>query len=181
MSILKIITVPNPVLKKKSVLVESIDDDLRSTLDSMLNTMYLNGGIGLAAVQVGLLKRMMVIDLRHMELENQSDSELIYPLYIINPQIIDSSKDFVTEYEGCLSIPGENVEVSRPSAITLSYTDNHNISQKIVVRDFLARVIQHENDHLNGKLIIDYLGYNRRNIVLSKINKFNKKKINKVE
>ena len=147
---MKIIVAPDSRLNQISKKVETIDDYIISTLDQMLECMYQNNGIGLAAPQVGILKRLVVVDC--------SDSKDIKkPLKLINPEIIKLSKNVSEFEEGCLSLPSQYAKVSRPSEITLKYK---NIEGLTCEREFIgleATCIQHEIDHLDGKLFVDHI------------------------
>ncbi|MBF8246669.1 MAG: peptide deformylase [Rickettsia sp.] len=174
---MKVVFLPNAVLRKKSLDVEKIDQKLKKDLNLMIALMYESKGIGISAVQVGILKRFFVIDISS---ENLGDSNLRslfvednikYPLIVINPQIINISEEQITEREGCLSIPGIFVDVPRYREIKLTFLDLTMKSRTIYCKDLLARVVQHEYDHLNGKLIIDYLSYIKRDIIMKKIKK----------
>ena len=173
MTILPIITAPDPILKQKSLPIEKVDEKIRALMDNMLKTMIHDGGAaGLAAVQVGVLKRVMVLDL-------QNDDETVrpegfYPLYIANPVVIRHSEEMVTAFEGCLSVPEQRIEVPRPEEVTIQYLDYDNNKKFISADGWLARVIQHEMDHLDGKLLIDYLSSVKKDVVLRKLQKLKK-------
>ncbi|ABV73185.1 peptide deformylase [Rickettsia canadensis str. McKiel] len=169
MSILPIVTAPDERLKQKSHRVLEVTDQTRKFMDDMLKTMYHEDAAGLAAVQVGILKRILVIDIKdHDPVERPKD---FYPLFIVNPDIIDKSEELVTANEGCISVPRQRVEVARPESIKIKYLDYHNKQQELEANDWLARVIQHEYDHLEGKLMIDYLSSLKRDVVLRKLKK----------
>ena len=164
-----IIIEPDPILRKKSDAIEKVDDELRKLMDEMLETMYEAPGIGLAAVQIGILKRLIVIDIT-------KNDEKKDPLFLINPEIISKSSNTSTYEEGCLSLPGYFAEIERPKKISLKYLDDEN---KIIVRDVEgveARILQHEIDHLSGKLFVDYLSLLKRNIMIKKVKKYLKNK-----
>ena len=169
MSILPIVTAPDERLKQKSQPVLEFTDQTRKFMDDMLRTMYHEDGAGLAAVQVGVLKRILVIDIKdHDSVERPKD---LYPLFIVNPEIIEKSEELVTANEGCISLPEQRIEVARPESIKIRYLDYHNKQQELEANDWLARVIQHEYDHLEGKLMIDYLSNLKRDVVLRKLKK----------
>ena len=169
MSILPIVTAPDDRLKQKSQPVLEFTDQTRKFMDDMVKTMYHEDGGGLAAVQVGGLKRIMVIDVKdHDPLERPRD---FYPLFIVNPEIIEKSEELITANEGCISVPEQRIDVARPESIKIRYLDYHGKSQELKANDWLARVIQHEYDHLEGKLMIDYLSNLKRDVVLRKLKK----------
>jgi peptide deformylase len=166
---LPLVTAPDSRLKQISLPLQSITKNTQKFMDSMLKAMYRENGVGLAAVQVGVLKRILVIDMR--DYDQLSRPENFYPLFIVNPKIIEKSQELVTAEEGCLSLPEQRVEVSRPESIKIKYLDYHNEQRELEANDWLARVIQHEYDHLEGKLTIDYLSSLKRNVVLRKLKK----------
>lgn len=169
MSILPIVTAPDERLKQKSQPLLEVTDQTRKFMDDMVKTMYHEDGGGLAAVQVGVLKRIMVIDIKdHDPIERAKD---FYPLFIVNPEIIEKSEELVTANEGCISLLQQRVDVARPESIKIRYLDYHGKSQELKANDWLARVIQHEYDHLEGKLMIDYLSSLKRDVVLRKLKK----------
>jgi peptide deformylase len=172
MAILPVLTVPNPILKQKSSPVESVDNQVRKLMDDLLETMYADNGVGLAAAQVGILKRVLVIDL-------QDDDDLerpngFYPLFVANPEIIEKSNELAVANEGCLSVPEQKIEVARPSAIKVRFLGYKNNQQEFAADGWLARAIQHEVDHLNGKLLIDYLSPIKRDVTMRKLTKLKK-------
>jgi peptide deformylase len=164
MSILKIITEPDPVLRKKCLPVEKIDKNLRSLMDDMIETMYKAPGIGLAAIQVGILRRVIVIDVT-------KESEKKKPLFLINPEIIFKSDNKNTYEEGCLSLPGQFAEIERPAECHLKYLDYEGKNKELKVDGLLSTCIQHEVDHLNGVLFIDYLSKLKKNMIIKKLSK----------
>ena len=168
----KIITEPDTILRKKSVNLEKVDDDLRELMDDMLETMYAAPGIGLAGVQIGILKRLIVIDV-------SKDEEKKSPLYLINPEIISKSSNTSVYEEGCLSLPGYFAEIERPAECQIKYIDYHGKKKEMKASGLLATCIQHEVDHLNGVLFIDYLSKLKRDMVIKKLIK-NKKELNKI-
>jgi peptide deformylase len=165
MAVREIITIPDPVLKMVSAPVVEVDGKIRTLLDDMLETMYAAPGIGLAAVQVGHLKRLVVIDLVRDE---GGDRE---PMFFINPKITKTSEETATYEEGCLSIPDYYEEIERPAKCTVEYLDRGGKPQKTDCDGLLATVIQHEVDHLNGVLFIDYLSRLKRDRVIRKFAK----------
>ena len=150
MSQRKIVIEPDPILRKKSENLEKVDNELRLLLDDMLETMYSAPGIGLAAVQVGILKRLIVIDI-------SKDKEKKNPIFLINPEIISKSKNTSIYEEGCLSLPGHFAEIERPEECKIKYIDYDGKKKEMKANGLLATCIQHEIDHLNGILFIDYL------------------------
>lgn len=165
MSVLKVYEYPHPVLKKKAERVEKVDDELRKFLDDMLETMYSAVGVGLAAPQVGVSKRIVVID------ASRDEEEKMEPLYLINPEIIWKSPDKVCGEEGCLSVPEQRAEVERFAAVKVNYIDYHGVEKTLLAEEFLAIVIQHELDHLDGILYIDRISRLKRQMLLKKLQK----------
>lgn len=168
MAILPIITAPNPILKKKSLPVEKIDDELRIFLNDMVETMYHDNGIGLAAVQVGMHKRILVIDLQDNDdiLDRPKD---FFPLKMINPEITSKSKEECIATEGCLSVPDQYVEIARPEKITIKFLNEHNQEQTLECGGWFARCLQHEMDHLDGKTLLDYVSVVKRDVMIRKL------------
>ena len=164
MAIREIITVPDPRLKLKSEPVAAVDDDLRALMDDMLETMYDAPGIGLAAIQIGVPKRVIVMDISGPDDEKA-------PRYFVNPEIIWSSEDTAPYEEGCLSIPDIYDEVERPARVKLKYL-NYQGEEVIEDADGLFAVcIQHEMDHLQGVLFIDHLSRLKRDRAVAKVKK----------
>jgi peptide deformylase len=166
-SILDIITLPDKLLRTKSLPVERIDDDLRRFLDDMLETMYEAPGIGLAAVQVGVPRRIVTVDVARREDEEAEPN----PIFLINPEIVSSSEERDTHEEGCLSIPEYYAEVERPASIRIRYLDRDGKLQEMDANGILAVCLQHEVDHLNGTLFIDHLSKLKRDMVIKKFSK----------
>jgi peptide deformylase len=164
MAILDIITLPDPLLRKVSKPVERVDADLNRLIDDMLETMYDAPGVGLAAVQVGKPIRLLVLDV-------SVDDDPPAPIAMINPEIVTLGPEMRTYEEGCLSIPEIKVEIERPSAVTVRYLDRKGKQQELAAEGLLATAIQHEMDHLNGKLIIDYLSRLKRDMIVKKFKK----------
>ena len=172
MSQKSIIIEPDPLLRKKSNKLEKVDDETRKLLDDMLETMYAAPGIGLAAVQIGILKRLIVIDI-------SKEKEKKNPLFLINPKInFKSTKTSVYE-EGCLSLPGYFAEIERPAECNISYLDYNGKKKDLEASGLLATCIQHEIDHLDGILFIDYLSKLKKDMIIKKLIK-HKKEMNKV-
>jgi len=161
---LPIIVAPDPRLKKHSEPVEAVDDDIRTLVDDMLETMYAANGVGLAAPQVGILKRVIVIDIGHTKVDSS-------PLALINPEISWESDIIVKKEEGCLSLPEYYEEVKRPETIRVSFLDRDDNTQELEADDMLATCIQHEIDHLDGILFVDHVSSLKRNMILRKLNK----------
>jgi peptide deformylase len=161
-----IIMVPDPVLKKIAEPVATITDNIRTQMDRMLQTMYDAPGIGLAANQVGLLNRVCVIDLADRE-----GGETESPIFMVNPEIIWESGEMSTLEEGCLSIPGQTATVERPAKVRVNYLDYHGKSAELEASGLLSHCVQHEIDHLNGILFVDYLSSLKRNMILKKAQK----------
>jgi peptide deformylase len=172
MSQRKIVIEPDPILRKKSEKLEKVDNELRLLLDDMLETMYAAPGIGLAAVQVGILKRLIVIDI-------SKDKEKKNPIFLINPEIIFKSKKTSIYEEGCLSLPGYFAEIERPEECHIKYIDYDGKKKEMKANGLLATCVQHEIDHLNGKLFIDYLSKLKKDMIIKKLVK-HKKELNKI-
>ena len=167
-----IVIEPDPILRKKSNPVEEVDQNLRKLLDDMLETMYAAPGIGLAAIQIGIPKRVIVIDISK---ENDKKN----PLHLINPEITFTSKNTSVYEEGCLSLPGHFAEIERPSECHLNYIDYEGKKKKLKAKGLLATCIQHEIDHLNGVLFIDYLSKIKKDMIIKKLIKY-KKEVSKI-
>ncbi|MBZ6379990.1 peptide deformylase [Pacificimonas flava] len=175
MAILPIVEVPDPRLKTVSEPVGGVDDDLRAFMDDMLETMYDAPGIGLAAIQVGRPIRVLVIDLQELpEGETDEDKRIREPLYFVNPEILEVSEEVTTYNEGCLSVPEQYAEVDRPSWIMARWLDYDGNQHEEKIDGFLATVLQHEMDHLEGILFIDHLSKLKRDMVLKKLKKMRK-------
>ena len=172
MIVKKIVVEPDPILRKKSEDLEKVDDELRKLMDEMLHIMYKAPGIGLAAVQIGILKKLIVIDISR---ENEKKN----PLFLINPKITFKSKTRSIYEEGCLSLPGYFAEVERPAECHLDYIDYYGKKKELKADGLLSTCIQHEVDHLNGILFIDYLSKLKRDMIIKKLTK-NKKELNKI-
>ena len=158
----KILIEPDPILRKKCEPLEKVDADLKKLMDDMLETMYAAPGIGLAAVQVGILKRLIVIDISKAE-------EKKNPIFLINPQIIYQSEETSVYEEGCLSLPGQYAEIERPAECTLKYIDYNGQEKELKADGLLATCVQHEVDHLNGILFIDYLSKLKKDMIIKKL------------
>ena len=167
MSIRKIVIEPDPILRKKSDAIEKVDDELRKLMDEMLETMYEAPGIGLAAVQIGILKRILVIDV-------STKDEKREPLSFINPVIKKVSDETSIYEEGCLSIPDTFIEIERPKICEVEYIDINGEKKNLRCDGLLSTCLQHEINHLDGKLIIDHLSKLKRDIIVKKISKTKK-------
>jgi peptide deformylase len=164
MAILPIITLPDPLLRKPSAPVEHVDETLRKLAADMLETMYDAPGVGLAAVQVGVALRLFVLD-------TAKDGETPRPLVLINPEIVTLGSELRQREEGCLSLPDVRVDIERPASLTVRYLDLEGKTHELVAKGLLATAIQHEIDHLNGKLIIDFLSRLKRDIIVRRFKK----------
>ncbi len=164
MSILPIITIPDPVLRKISEPVEHVDAQTLRLMDDMLETMYAAPGVGLAAIQVGVPRRVVVIDTSEEDEEKK-------PLCLINPEIVGLGQKTRLYEEGCLSIPDVRVEIERPETVTIRYIDRGGHLQELSADGLLATAIQHELDHLDGQLIIDFLSRLKRDMIIRKFKK----------
>jgi len=168
----KIINVPDPVLKQTANAVESITHDIQKQMDRMLATMYDAPGIGLAANQVNLLNRVLVMDLARRD-----DGEEANPICMANPEIIYESEEMSIMEEGCLSIPQQYADVERPAIVRVKYVDYAGKQAELEADGLLSHCVQHEIDHLNGTLFIDYLSSLKRNMILRKVEKLKKQNI----
>lgn len=168
MAVLKLYEFPDEVLRQKCERVTKVDDELRKFLDDMLETMYVDKGCGLAAPQVGVTKRIIVLD------PNPSDEDLSVrrPMFLINPEIVWRSEETVLFNEGCLSLPGQRADVERYERVRVHFTDYNGKEQEILADELLAIILQHEIDHLDGVLYIDHLSRLKRSRLLKKLEKF---------
>jgi peptide deformylase len=169
MALLPIIEVPDPRLRQISSPVEKVDDELRALIADMFETMYDAPGIGLAAIQVGVPKRLLVMDLG--EPAEEGEEPVKEPRVFINPEIVTHSEDEVPYTEGCLSVPDQYAEVLRPDHIRARWLDEHGKSHEENLDGLLAICLQHEMDHLEGILFIDHLSKLKRDMVLKKLAK----------
>tara|TARA_B100001121_G_C18687231_1_gene621283 strand:+ start:1380 stop:1901 length:522 start_codon:yes stop_codon:yes gene_type:complete len=163
MAIRKIITEPNKLLREISLPVENVGKKEQQLMDDMLDTMYAANGIGLAAIQIGVPKNVVVIDLN-------KDKKKI-PMFFVNPKITSKSKSLTKYEEGCLSIPNLFAEIERPSECEIQYLDYFGKEKTLKANGLLATCIQHEVDHLKGILFIDYLSKLKKDIILKKLSK----------
>ena len=164
MALKKILTEPDPILRQISKPVEIVDDTIRKLMDDMLETMYAAPGIGLAAIQIGVPKKIIVLDI-------SKDPEKKEPMYFINPEKIYASKDQATYEEGCLSVPGQFAEIDRPDKCNIKYLDYNGNPKELKAEGLLATCIQHEMDHLEGILFIDYLSKLKKSMITKKLSK----------
>jgi len=167
MAIRPIVVAPDPILKAKAKPVESVDDAVRQMMDDMLETMYEAPGIGLAAPQIGVGQRVIVMDIAR-------EDEPKAPRCMVNPELVWVSDEDATYEEGCLSVPEHYADVARPARIRVNYLDREGKKQELEADGLLATVIQHEMDHLEGILFIDHLSNLKRNMILRKLLKSRK-------
>ncbi|MBW7946246.1 MAG: peptide deformylase [Sphingomonadaceae bacterium] len=176
MAILPILEAPDPRLRQVSEPVARVDDDLRRFMDDMLETMYDAPGIGLAAIQVGVPKRVLVIDLQEVPegAEDKPENRVKKPLYFVNPEILWHSEETSTYNEGCLSVPEQYADVDRPARIRAKWLDYDGKAHEEELDGLLATCLQHEMDHLEGILFVDYLSKLKRDMLLKKLAKLRK-------
>jgi peptide deformylase len=183
MKILPLVIAPDPLLKQVSKPVEKVDDNLRQFMKDMLNTMYYEKGVGLAAVQVGVLKRVLVMDVDYeTEEHNHHDHhdcsgihvQNTNPRYFINPEIIELSSDNSAFNEGCLSFPDARSEVTRPKKVKIKFLDEKGQEKLEEMTGLAATCIQHEIDHLNGITFVDHISKLKRDMIIKKMQKFKK-------
>ena len=164
MGIKTILTEPDKLLRQVSKPVEKVGDIERELMKDMLDTMYTAKGIGLAAIQIGVPKRIVVMDISKEENKKK-------PMYFVNPIIIKKNDEKVTYEEGCLSVPNQFAEIDRPSKCEVEYLDYNGNKQNLKAEGLLATCIQHEMDHLEGILFIDYLSKLKKTIIIKKLSK----------
>jgi len=167
MAILPIIIAPDPRLKTKAPPVAAIDDEIRKLVSDMFDTMYTQRGIGLAAVQVGVMKRVLVADVTWREDDGHSGEQFM----LINPEIVTNSQDMNVYKEGCLSFPEQYSEVTRPKSVRVRYQDLTGAAKEEEYTGLLATCIQHEIDHLNGITFVDHISSLKRDMILRKLKK----------
>ena len=172
MSIRKILTEPNKILRQISKRVENVDKEIQNLMDDMLETIYAAPGIGLAAIQIGVPKRVIVIDIT-------KDNEKKNPIYFVNPEIVWKENEESTYEEGCLSVPNQFAEINRPKGCHVKYLDYFGEPKLLKVEGLLATCIQHEIDHLEGILFIDYLSKLKKSMIIKKLSK-QKKDIDRI-
>jgi peptide deformylase len=175
MAILPIIETPDPLLRRVSTPVEEITPELQTLIDDMFETMYAAPGIGLAAIQVGVPKRLLVIDLQ--EPEEEDGEPVRRPMVFINPEVLDASDTLQTYNEGCLSVPEMYAEVERPERIRARWLDRDGTTREEELDGMIAIVLQHEMDHLEGILFIDHLSRLKRDMILKKLAKARKERL----
>ena len=164
MSVKPILTEPNKLLRQISEPVESVGDEEKRLMDDMLETMYAAPGIGLAAIQIGVPKRIIVMDISRDENKKE-------PRYFVNPVIKNRNKEKAKYEEGCLSVPDQFAEIERPNTCEVEYLDYHGKKQLLKADGLLATCIQHEMDHLEGILFIDYLSKLKKSMIIKKLSK----------
>jgi peptide deformylase len=169
MSLRPILIIPDSRLRLASAPVASVDNDIRGLLDDMLETMYDAPGIGLAAIQVGVAKRVVVVDVAKRK--GEEEEEVKDPIFLVNPEIVKVSEEMSVYEEGCLSIPDYYAEVERPARVRVRYLDRAGAMQELDADGILATCLQHEIDHLNGVLFIDHLSRLKRERVIKKFEK----------
>jgi len=168
----KLLYVPNPLLRQKAEKINIVGHEELKIAKKMKEIMLKAPGVGLAANQIGILKQIVTI----FYVDKETKKEIEYNLF--NPQIISYSEETIIMEEGCLSIPDQFAEIERPKIIKLQYLDDHNKLIEREVDGVEARILQHEIDHLSGKLFVDYLSYLKRNIMIKKVQKYLKIKNN---
>ena len=164
MAIRRILTIPDSILRKQAKPVERVDDELRKLMDDMLLTMYDAPGIGLAAPQIGISRRLIVMD-------PAKEDDPSTPLVMVNPDIIERSDEMRLHEEGCLSIPDFTAEIERPAKTRVAFIDREGKQQEMELEGIWSTLVQHEIDHLNGVLFIDYLSRLKRDMVVRKFTK----------
>jgi peptide deformylase len=172
---MRIITEPDNRLHVPSKLVADINDDIRKLMQSMLQVMYKNDGIGLAAVQVGVMQNVIVVDTDQLERKSTTKSKLQHkgkPLLMANPRVVEFSSETKKYEEACLSYPGIFVEIERPDQVTVEYLDYEGNLQKITAGGLLSICLQHEIDHTKGKVITDYVSNFKKTMLHKKVSKF---------
>ena len=164
MAIKEILTEPNKILRQVSKPVEKVTKEEQTLMDDMLDTMYHANGIGLAAIQIGVPKRIIVMDIQRKDQEKK-------PMYFVNPVIKNKNKELSTYEEGCLSVPNQFAEVDRPATCEVEYLDYYGEKKLLKANGLLATCIQHEMDHLEGILFIDYLSKLKKSMIIKKLSK----------
>jgi peptide deformylase len=165
-----IVLAPDPVLKAKAKPVAQVDDQVRALMQDMLDSMYASQGVGLAANQIGILQRVLVMDVAPKE-------EPPRPMKMANPELIAKSDETAINQEGCLSLPDFYADVERPARVTVRYLDETNTQQTLDAEGWMAVCIQHEIDHLDGVLFVDHLSALKRNMILRKMTKLKRSQI----
>ena len=184
MALRQILTEPNQILRKKSLPVDKVDEDLQKLMDDMAETMYAAPGIGLAAIQVGVPKRVIVLDIKWRDksedVNNEKPEIKKNPMFFVNPEIIWKSEDKFTYEEGCLSVPNQFAEIDRPKHCHVKHLDYNGHPQELKADGLLATCIQHEIDHLEGILFIDYLSKLKKEIIIKKLSKQKKENVERI-
>ena len=170
MAVKQILTEPSKFLRQVSKPVEKVGDEERKLMDDMLDTMYAAPGIGLAAIQIGIPKRIIVMDISKDENKKE-------PMYFVNPIVKNKNSEKAVYEEGCLSVPGQFAEIERPNMCDIEYLDYYGKKQILKAEGLLATCIQHEIDHLEGILFIDYLSKLKKSMIIKKLSKFKSKRI----
>ena len=178
MAIRKILTEPNKILREKSLRVENVDKDIQRLMDDMLETLYAAPGIGLAAIQVGVAKRVIVMDISRDR--NKDKEPKKNPMYFVNPEIVWKSEDKFTYEEGCLSVPNQFAEIDRPKQCHVKHLDYNGQPQELKADGLLSTCIQHEIDHLEGILFIDYLSKLKKEMIIKKLSKQTKESVERI-
>lgn len=169
MAILPLVIAPDDRLKQKSAPVDVVDDAIRTLLNDMLDTMYHSRGIGLAAVQVGIHKRLIVVDI-----EQGERGEPVRPLKLVNAHIIHNAEEINSYKEGCLSFPEQYSDVERPEKVTVRYQDETGAQKELVADGLLATCLQHEIDHTDGIVFVDHISRVKKDMILKKLEKAKK-------
>ena len=180
MTIRKILTEPNKILREKSLIDEKVDRDIQQLMDDMLDTLYAAPGIGLAAIQIGVAKRVIVADISRTRDGDKDKEPKKNPMYFVNPEIIWKSKDKFTYEEGCLSVPNQFAEIDRPKQCHVKHLDYNGHPQELKADGLLATCIQHEIDHLEGILFIDYLSKLKKDMIIKKLSKQTKENVERI-
>ena len=178
MTIQKILTEPNKILREKSLRVENVDKDIQRLMDDMLETLYAAPGIGLAAIQVGVAKRVIVMDISRDRDKDKEPKK--NPMYFVNPEIVWKSEDKFTYEEGCLSVPNQFAEIDRPKQCHVKHLDYNGQPQELKADGLLSTCIQHEIDHLEGILFIDYLSKLKKEMIIKKLSKQTKESVERI-
>ncbi len=174
MTKLRVFEIPEPVLREKAVKVDTVTPEIQQILSDMLETMYETHGVGLAANQVGLLKRLVVMDCSGAD-------EKPNPIKMVNPEIVQKSPDMVLHNEGCLSVPREYADVERHEWVVVRYLDENGILQELKATDLLSICVQHELEHLDGILFIDHLSSLKRNRLLKHLEKRRRRETDEIK
>lgn len=167
MALREILVAPHPILKRRAQSVEKVDAGIRRLMDDMMETMYDANGIGLAAPQVGVSKRVIVLDVSRGDEEPR-------PLRMANPEIVWSSEEMATREEGCLSLPEQYADVTRPARVRVRYLDHENEIRELEAEGILAVCLQHEMDHLEGTLFVDHISMLKRGMIMRRLAKAQK-------